>query len=85
MLDSKQKQRHINPGWSEKAEEHVIEILKDKENVIEDKEVISDKNFKPKSCSSPKDKNKISQLLIKKDNVKKMKVKEDLLKCTKCE
>jgi hypothetical protein len=76
---NKTKDEHLKlPCLCKNSGEKEHEDLK--ENVVEVKEDISEKDFNPKSSSSPKEKKNHP-----KNEVKKIKSIEDLYKCTKCE
>ena len=75
-LESDIQDMKTNKGLS--TQDHV------KENVIEEKEDISDDIFDPKSYSSPKEKETRFQPKENKDEVKKSETQENFLKCTKC-
>ena len=49
------------------------------------KGVISDNNFKPKICSSPKEKEEGTNLKVKQDGKKKSEIKEVFFACENCD
>ena len=52
---------------------------------IEVKDVTTDKNFKPKICSSPKEKEEASKVKVKQDKMKKIERKEVFFTCDNCD
>ena len=62
-----------------------VKGLRDQEKGDNVKEDMSDNNFKPKSYSSPKDKEPLTQPKCNKDKIKESEVKEDMFLCTKCD